>query len=146
LFFLQSPSPTTLGKGEHRGAFLPGLLTAGPWLGAAPQVSWHEGNVPGREPRACRTHTLGLERPDPWLAQAPRDWERRWPSAKYYRSKLEQVAQRSWGCPIPGGIQGQVRWGPGQPDLVGGNPVYNRGLGTGWSLRSFPKPSHAVIL
>ncbi|NWU59999.1 SATB1 protein, partial [Dromas ardeola] len=34
---IQSPSPTTLGKGEHRGAFLPGLLTAGPWLGAAPQ-------------------------------------------------------------------------------------------------------------
>ncbi|XP_052654535.1 DNA-binding protein SATB1 isoform X1 [Harpia harpyja] len=40
---IQSPSPTTLGKGEHRGAFLPGLLTAGPWLGAAPQVSWHKG-------------------------------------------------------------------------------------------------------
>ncbi|XP_058039437.1 DNA-binding protein SATB1 isoform X1 [Ahaetulla prasina] len=34
---MQSPSPTTLGKGEHRGAFLPGLLTTGPWLGAAPQ-------------------------------------------------------------------------------------------------------------
>ncbi|KAM6450346.1 DNA-binding protein SATB1 isoform 1-T3 [Liasis olivaceus] len=34
---IQSPSPTTLGKGEHRGAFLPGLLTTGPWLGAAPQ-------------------------------------------------------------------------------------------------------------
>ncbi|NXS57080.1 SATB1 protein, partial [Brachypteracias leptosomus] len=39
---IQSPSPTTLGKGEHRGAFLPGLLTTGPWLGAAPQVSWHK--------------------------------------------------------------------------------------------------------
>ncbi|XP_007665624.1 DNA-binding protein SATB1 isoform X2 [Ornithorhynchus anatinus] len=34
---IQSPSPTTLGKGEPRGAFLPGLLTTGPWLGAAPQ-------------------------------------------------------------------------------------------------------------
>ncbi|XP_033021904.1 DNA-binding protein SATB1 isoform X7 [Lacerta agilis] len=34
---IQSPSPTNLGKGEHRGAFLPGLLTTGPWLGAAPQ-------------------------------------------------------------------------------------------------------------
>ncbi|KAM7174238.1 DNA-binding protein SATB1 isoform 3-T4 [Macrochelys suwanniensis] len=34
---IQSPSPTTLVKGEHRGAFLPGLLTTGPWLGAAPQ-------------------------------------------------------------------------------------------------------------
>ncbi|XP_043364993.1 DNA-binding protein SATB1 isoform X4 [Dermochelys coriacea] len=34
---IQSPSPTTLVRGEHRGAFLPGLLTTGPWLGAAPQ-------------------------------------------------------------------------------------------------------------
>ncbi|XP_070583339.1 DNA-binding protein SATB1 isoform X2 [Erythrolamprus reginae] len=34
---MQSPSPTTLVKGEHRSAFLPGLLTTGPWLGAAPQ-------------------------------------------------------------------------------------------------------------
>ncbi|XP_048694503.1 DNA-binding protein SATB1 isoform X3 [Caretta caretta] len=34
---IQSPSPTTLVKAEHRGAFLPGLLTTGPWLGAAPQ-------------------------------------------------------------------------------------------------------------
>jgi len=49
LFLLQSPSPTTLGKAEHRGAFLPGLLTAGPWLGAAPQVSWHKGTMSGRE-------------------------------------------------------------------------------------------------
>ncbi|XP_019522934.1 PREDICTED: DNA-binding protein SATB1 isoform X5 [Hipposideros armiger] len=34
---IQSPSPTTLGKGESRGVFLPGLLTPAPWLGAAPQ-------------------------------------------------------------------------------------------------------------
>uniref|UniRef100_A0A8D0G7D7 SATB homeobox 1 n=1 Tax=Sphenodon punctatus TaxID=8508 RepID=A0A8D0G7D7_SPHPU len=46
---IQSPSPTTLVKGEHRGAFLPGLLTTGPWLGAAPQVSWHKLNVSGRD-------------------------------------------------------------------------------------------------
>jgi len=26
---------------------------------------------------------------------------------------LEQAAQRGCGCPIPGGIQGQVGWGPG---------------------------------
>ena len=31
---------------------------------------------------------------------------------------LEQVAQRGCGCPVPGGVQGQVRWGPGQPGLV----------------------------
>ncbi|XP_025738607.1 DNA-binding protein SATB1 isoform X2 [Callorhinus ursinus] len=34
---IQSPSPTSLGKGESRGVFLPGLLTPAPWLGAAPQ-------------------------------------------------------------------------------------------------------------
>ena len=31
---------------------------------------------------------------------------------------LEQAAQRGCGCPIPGGVQGQVGWDPGQPGLV----------------------------
>ena len=31
---------------------------------------------------------------------------------------LEQAAQRGCGCPIPGGVHGQVGWGPGQPGLV----------------------------
>ena len=31
---------------------------------------------------------------------------------------LEQAAQRGCGCPIPGGVQGQVGWSPGQPGLV----------------------------
>ena len=31
---------------------------------------------------------------------------------------LEQAAQRGCRCPIPGGVQGQVVWGPGQPGLV----------------------------
>jgi len=39
------------------------------------------------------------------------------------------TAQRSSGSPIPGGIQGQATWDPGQPELVGGNQptagVYN---------------------
>ena len=30
-------------------------------------------------------------------------------------------AQRSCGCPITGGVQGQVGWGPEQFDPVGGN-------------------------
>ena len=41
---------------------------------------------------------------------------------------LKQATQRSCGCPIPGGIQGQVGWGPGQHHLVGGNPAHSRGL------------------
>ena len=41
---------------------------------------------------------------------------------------LAQAAQRGCGCLIPGGVQGQVGWGPGQlgfiPDLeVGGSAV-----------------------
>ena len=31
---------------------------------------------------------------------------------------LEEVAQRSHRCPIPGNAQDQVEWGPGQPELV----------------------------
>jgi len=44
---------------------------------------------------------------------------------------LEQAAQRSCRCPIPGGVQGQAGWGLGQPDLVpdsvAENPVQGRG-------------------
>ena len=38
----------------------------------------------------------------------------------YYESGevLEQAAQRGCGCPVPGGVQGQVRWSLGQPGLV----------------------------
>ena len=43
---------------------------------------------------------------------------------------LEHVAQRGCGCLISEGIQGQVGWGPGQPDLVAGNPAYGRAVGT----------------
>ena len=31
---------------------------------------------------------------------------------------LAEAAQRSGGCSIPGGVQGQVGWSPGQPGLV----------------------------
>ena len=41
---------------------------------------------------------------------------------------LEQVSQESCGCLVPGGVQGQVGWNPGQPDLVGGNPAHCMGL------------------
>ena len=45
---------------------------------------------------------------------------------------LEQAVQRGCGCPVPGGVQGQVGWGPGQPVLVlngeVGGPTCSRGL------------------
>ena len=31
---------------------------------------------------------------------------------------LIRAAQRGCGCPIPGGVQDQVGWGPEQPGLV----------------------------
>jgi len=36
---------------------------------------------------------------------------------------------RSFGCPIPAVIQGQVGWDPEQPGLVGGNPAHDMGFG-----------------
>ncbi len=47
---------------------------------------------------------------------------------------LGQVAQRSCGCPIPGGVQGQVGSDLGQPNLVAGNPAHSTKVGSGWSL------------
>jgi len=40
---------------------------------------------------------------------------------------LEQIAQRSYGWPIPGRVQGQVGWGLSHTDLVGGNPAHRKG-------------------
>ena len=46
---------------------------------------------------------------------------------------LERTVQTGCGCPIPGGVQGQVGWGPGQPGLVlnveVGGPACSRGIG-----------------
>jgi len=41
---------------------------------------------------------------------------------------LGDSAQRSCGRPIPGDAQGQVGWGPGSSDLVGGSPAHSRVL------------------
>ena len=47
---------------------------------------------------------------------------------------LAQATQRGYGCPIHGGVQDQVGWGPGQPGLVldmeVGGPACARGAGT----------------
>ena len=64
---------------------------------------------------------------------------------------LEQAAPRGCGCPIPGGVQGQVGWGHGHPGLVldmeVGGPACCRG-GV-WSLMILEVPSnpgHSMIL
>ena len=53
------------------------------------------------------------------------------------QKRSPSFAQRDFGCSIPGGIQGQAGCGSGQPDLVVGDPTYNRRVETKWSLRSF---------
>lgn len=47
-----------------------------------------------------------------------------------FYSKDVEVAHRSWGNPIAGGIQGQFGWSLMQPDLVVDNPVHRRDSGT----------------
>jgi len=58
---------------------------------------------------------------------------------------LEQAAQRGSGCVVPGGVQGQVGWGPGQPGLllnVGvGGPACGEG---GWLFMILEVPSNLV--
>ena len=44
------------------------------------------------------------------------------------RATAHWDAQRCCGCRIPGGAQGQVGWGLGQPELVGGSPDHGRQL------------------
>ena len=39
---------------------------------------------------------------------------------------LGQAAQRSCGCPIPGGVQGHLGRSPEQPELVQGVPAHDR--------------------
>ena len=50
---------------------------------------------------------------------------------------LERAAQRGCGCPVPGGAQSQVGWGPGQPGLVldmeNGSPAFDREVGASQS-------------
>ena len=51
------------------------------------------------------------------------------------RTGVEQVAQRSCGCPIPGDVQDVT--GPRHPDLLCDSPAHSKGVGIRCSLRSF---------
>jgi len=54
-----------------------------------------------------------------------------------------KAAQRA--IEAPGGAQSQARWGPGQPELVGGNQP----TAGGWDWVDFEalcNPNHSVIL
>lgn len=36
-------------------------------------------------------------------------------------------------CPIPGSVQGHIRWGYRQPGLMEGVHAHDKGAGTSWS-------------
>ena len=64
---------------------------------------------------------------------------------------LEQGSKRGCGCPVPGGVQGQVGCGPGQPgpilNMEVGGPAC--GKGGGWRFMILELPfnlGHSVIL
>ena len=44
---------------------------------------------------------------------------------------LEQAAQRGCGCCVPGGVQGRIGSGPGQPGLVLNGEVGGLACGRG---------------
>ena len=50
---------------------------------------------------------------------------------KFFESSevLEQATQRGCGCSIPGDVQGQVGWGPGQPGIILDMEVHDSACG-----------------
>uniref|UniRef100_A0A8C3KYL0 Dedicator of cytokinesis 1 n=1 Tax=Chrysolophus pictus TaxID=9089 RepID=A0A8C3KYL0_CHRPC len=63
---------------------------------------------------------------------------------------LEQLPREAVDAPsIPGGVQGQVGWGPGQPGLVlnveVGSPAVSRRAGASWSFEVPSNPGHSMI-
>jgi len=56
---------------------------------------------------------------------------------------LEQAAQSSCGCPLPGSVQAQVGWGFEQPGILEGVPAHGcSNLFPGWNLTTFSVPSN----
>ena len=80
-----------------------------------------------------------LELDDPWHPFQPKP---------IYDSVISLSAQKGCGCPVPGGVQGQVGWGPGQHGLVNGEvsgPA--RQGGCRFMILEVPSnPGHSVIL
>jgi len=59
------------------------------------------------------------------------------------KKQYEVCSAPKCGCPIPGGVQGQFGWGPGQAGLVlnvevDGPACGGGAVGDSWSLRSLP--------
>lgn len=59
---------------------------------------------------------------------------------KTKEDRFQQVAQKSWGCPIPASVQGQVGQGFEESDLVKDIAAHARGIAVDDLLRSQHKP------
>ena len=61
---------------------------------------------------------------------------------------FHQHLMEGCGCPFPGGVQGQVGWGPGQPGVVlnveAGGSAYGRGDWSFMILEVPSNPGHSV--
>ena len=105
-------------------------------LDEVPETRW-EGRAGTTGQRVCDAATRMRGR------EAGPGKGRSWSHWKTQRNSW-RGGEKLW-CPIPGGAQGQVGWGPGQPELVGGSPAHGRGWGwVGFELPS--NPNHSVIL
>ena len=57
---------------------------------------------------------------------------------------VAQAAQRSFGCPTPGTVQGQAGWGPGQHQLVEDIQLMERDWN--WTIFNMSfNPKHSMI-
>ena len=69
---------------------------------------------------------------------------------KFFTMRVVRCWNRLLRCPIPGGVQGQVGWGPGQPGLVLNGEVGGPACGgEDWRFMILEVPSnpgHSVIL
>lgn len=55
------------------------------------------------------------------------------------------MSQKSCGCPISGGVHGQVGWSPGWPELVTGNPALWQWVWNYMIFKVSSSPMHSVI-
>ena len=98
----------------------------------------HEGNLFVTQSDSDKTRVNGFKLKEEKFRLDVKKKFFTWRVVRPWRSCPEKL----W-CPIPGGVQGQVGYSPGQPELVGGSLAQGRG----WVWVGFKVPSnHSVVL
>lgn len=99
-------------------------------------ASKHESN-PNNKPAAAESYRAQVQRGNESQIQDVRKFQGSHSpfccpgqlQVRAYSEKLEHIAQRGGRCSIPGNIQGQVKQGSEEPDLVKHVPAHIRGVG-----------------